>query len=1418
MRSARVLLVGLILFAMIASGFSGPLAYGLSPTPVINAHVDVATAASDENAQVMRIPITFGGLTSDIESGYAVLSLGGATGYIREADAPLLPFYSRMLQFPVNTRITSVELEGAVHSFTWTDTKVMPSPEPTPLVMGTMVPPLKEGPVYAQGTLFPDREVDQRVTTGQGDWGGIEAHLFVKVYPVRYNPLTSVIVKLDSCDLVIRYIPPSPGQSRSIMANLSHYDLLVLHPDAYGDAMKSYITHKESMGWKIKNASLSEIYSGNIFAVNKGRDNQEKIKLFIKQAFENWTINHVLIVGDDDKFPIRRAYIPDIDGSATPTDLYYEDLFKGGTTQFSDWNYNNNAQWGESTGGGASANIDKCDLDPDVGAGRLPVGSVAELQGVVNKIIGYDENITKPDAYDWFRNVTLVGSDTFTQASHGDTSGVAEGEYAMNYNTQWLGGYKISKFYEMSHTLVEANVRNSVNRGVGMMAFADHGSIGGVVYGLTYGGLGYSSSDAQSATNGHMLPLSLMDACQTHQLDSEEALGEYLILNPNGGAIGSIGATRIAYGSFGTWHIQGNSGFIDTHVFKEHQNATIMPPLMLDKAKRDYLNDVGLWDYADFKTLVQYIYLGDPIVWIGGPGLKVEPANNPLTLAPGESGKFLVGMNNSGLVSDDLQINITGGKFTYGLSTSYLHMKADSMTYVTVEVTVPANALVTDTENITIEVTPKSTTIPVRANLTTIVKAVRDVRFIVPKTDIKIAPGHLAAVDFTIDNHGNVAENTSIMLTGGDGVFDVAEAKNGLVTPPMNKTVGTITFDVPDGTLAGTYYLELTFTTKGGVTKTYVIYLHVGEVDGLKTYIVNDTQTFSIDRMARYRLYIENTGNHRERFDLSVALSDQATWSNNIAWDLPGTVSLEAGENVTETFILTAMMHAPAGEVRLSLTVASTATGGPKKTLPVKATVPRSSSIDLIAEEPQAIVKQGQSAKFQLIVVSGSNFQENVTLTVTGMPKEWTLVKDDDPVLQAYSSGYANLTFKVPAKFLAGNYPLTVTATGNGSMARVDLVVVVKRTAGVGLGLGKTDFGGYPGDRTDIKVTVENQGNFDDGLILSIDSITSPFGYALSATTVTVGAWAKGEAMLTITIPDNAPVKDGTLVLRLGSMNDATATATAQVALHSLFRASPDLSVHSEDASKGYVGQSGSFTVVLVNNGNIDENVTFKNNGTTGWNLQFPTNVTLRPGETRDVTVTYNIPNNAQPGQYPIALSLSSSSGSWNVDHKITAQKTPGGSSNNGMGSNLPYLLAIVILIVIICILAVLLMIKARARKRETRMLAPTPVPVAAPTVPQAPYPEAVKAPEASAPTTAPVVPAPTALAKPLVPEQPPIKSIGGGAPPAPPKEAPKVEEKPAAIIPQPTAPPPAPAKTRSAEDAIDDLLKDLDESASKKT
>jgi hypothetical protein len=98
--------------------------------------------------------------------------------------------------------------------------------------------------------------------------------------------------------------------------------------------------------WKAKKGLSAKIVTTTeIYSTYPGVDNQEKIRNFIKYAYQNWGTMWILLGGDSHIIPDRKAYAMDCEyGPPTdnfiPCDLYYSDLD-------GDWNADGNTTYGE---------------------------------------------------------------------------------------------------------------------------------------------------------------------------------------------------------------------------------------------------------------------------------------------------------------------------------------------------------------------------------------------------------------------------------------------------------------------------------------------------------------------------------------------------------------------------------------------------------------------------------------------------------------------------------------------------------------------------------------------------------------------------------------------------------------------------------------------------------------------------------------------------------------------------------------------------------------------------------------------------------------------------------------------------------------------------------------------------------------
>jgi len=209
------------------------------------------------------------------------------------------------------------------------------------------------------------------------------------------------------------------------LKNNSDYDLVIITPSVFMSNLAPLVDHKNNNEMQTTIKTIEDIYSDF-----NGRDDQEKIKYFVKHAIEEWNVKYILLIGDMKKLPIRTtdAYPwSGYHGNGILTDLYYADIYDK-DFMFSSWDSNNNNVFGEIEETDIISefyiNIDEVDLYPDVHIGRIPCTTSEELTTVINKIITYEEFTFDQT---WFNKIILAGGDTFP-LSKGSLPFVYEGE------------------------------------------------------------------------------------------------------------------------------------------------------------------------------------------------------------------------------------------------------------------------------------------------------------------------------------------------------------------------------------------------------------------------------------------------------------------------------------------------------------------------------------------------------------------------------------------------------------------------------------------------------------------------------------------------------------------------------------------------------------------------------------------------------------------------------------------------------------------------------------------------------------------------------------------------------------------------------------------------------------------------------
>jgi len=300
------------------------------------------------------------------------------------------------------------------------------------------------------------------------------------------------------------------------------------------------------------------------------------------------------------------------------SDLYYADIYDD-SHQFCSWDSNGNDKFGELY-------FDEVDLYPDVHLGRLPCSFRWEAAIMINKIITYEKQTSGKS---WFNNLLLLGGDTHIEVWGN------EGEITNDIVAGFMPEFTSIRLWTSLGNFNAEKINNEINKGVGFIDYSGHGFETGLG---THppsdpAWIFYYMNNLFSLLNRNKLPIIFFDACLTARLDFDiEDLRQ--ILPPNlraildilplddsdvfpcfawyfvkkilGGAIASIGATRVAYSYVDEYFWYG-AGALSIYFFKSYSEG-IKVGQMLTQAQNDYIEEI----WPDYFTLEEFVLIGDP--------------------------------------------------------------------------------------------------------------------------------------------------------------------------------------------------------------------------------------------------------------------------------------------------------------------------------------------------------------------------------------------------------------------------------------------------------------------------------------------------------------------------------------------------------------------------------------------------------------------------------------------------------------------------------------------------------------------------------------------------------------------------------------------------------------------------------------
>lgn len=291
--------------------------------------------------------------------------------------------------------------------------------------------------------------------------------------------------------------------------------LLITHEDFYASALV-LADFRRSQGLRVAVIKVGDLYD----EFTDGHFSPVAIQQFVAYAYTNWQApapTYVLLLGDANQD--------------------YKDNLRNGTRNFVPSFNIDSTLFGEVSSDNRFVTVSGNDLLPDLFIGRLPAQSQQEAQGMVDKIMQYEQ---QPPNAPWQQQVLLVSDDDSTTFQEISQQVAATLPYYYRVNQVAVG------VTEQPHATLLAYLR----QGHVLVNYAGHGEF--FAWGGSGDGGGYvlHETDVAGLANGHTLPIITVANCLNGFFagpHDKPALAETFLRHPTGGAVAMWAPTSLGY-------------------------------------------------------------------------------------------------------------------------------------------------------------------------------------------------------------------------------------------------------------------------------------------------------------------------------------------------------------------------------------------------------------------------------------------------------------------------------------------------------------------------------------------------------------------------------------------------------------------------------------------------------------------------------------------------------------------------------------------------------------------------------------------------------------------------------------------------------------------------------------------------------
>ncbi len=430
----------------------------------------LALASVLAKAQTIEMNYSFGQPVLTEIQGYEQIQLRDCMQSALPGQ-PSLPWQRVSLMLPEGTEAESIEvtlsdfqvIEGSHDLFPYQPSIAYSDTKPHEF--------LKDESIYQSKAMYPAK-AEGHLSTHYMNGIGFAFSAFT---PVQYEPATGRVTYATKAKVVVKTTAAKSDHSAMLWlrpenvrraerlaqnpemiqsyqskgSRLTGYELLVITTPAYESQFDAYVEFYQARGLRTRVVTLNEIY-GSI----SGTDNQDKIRNYIIQEYQNNGILMVNLGGDVPDMPYRSLYCYVTSGGGNQEDTLPADLYFAALD--GNWNDDGDNFFGE---------IGEDDLLPEIGIGRMCFSNQEEFNNMMHKTMAYQETPVLGE----FRKIIMGGEHLYDNpVSNGSQYlELLIGEHEDNgYTTIGIPtNYNFTRLYEEQGNWSGSLLKNAINQG-----------------------------------------------------------------------------------------------------------------------------------------------------------------------------------------------------------------------------------------------------------------------------------------------------------------------------------------------------------------------------------------------------------------------------------------------------------------------------------------------------------------------------------------------------------------------------------------------------------------------------------------------------------------------------------------------------------------------------------------------------------------------------------------------------------------------------------------------------------------------------------------------------------------------------------------------------------------------------------------